>query len=124
MTKERGLSDWAKLKLKTASPASSAFRRNHCEYFLHSRVCVVHVQLIYMSRYVIGSGRVYVLQYLCERTQIHECSRTHTHNNAQTVIFLFCIRAKVLSLCNQLYPKTEIRLLPVTYFSLSHLQKL
>lgn len=70
---------------------------------------------------VAGSSRVYVFQYLCEhaQTQAREYTKQWTDR-----IFCSGIRVKVLSLCNQLYPKTEIRLLPVTYFAVSHLQKL
>lgn len=122
------------LKLKIASARhsllQSAVRRNGSLWIFYTMCHTVQYVSFMCSlstrciTTVIGSSGVSVLQYLCEHAQMHE-RNTHTHKtmNRQS-IFCFGIRVKVLSLFNQLYPKTEIRLPPVTYFSVGPVYKL
>lgn len=123
-----------KHQIVSAHHSFKCLKEYHCEYcaprVTQCSSCVVHVQLIYMLPYSRPRQQQQCVRAsvpLRTRTNGSDLIHTHTYihtHNIQTVLFYFGIGAKVLSLLNQLNPKTKIRLLPVTYFNVCHLYKL
>lgn len=101
----------------------------HCEYLTPCvKQCVKSVCYscaAYLHAELQRSQAAAVCTCFNTSANTHKRRLTHTQNNEHRQnIFCFGIRVMVLSLCNQLYPKIKIRLSPVTYFAVGHLQKL